>query len=93
MIANWLMRIIERDFSPHKMENPHTIGIYPVHHYPYCSTRPVCTVCVNMFMFLVHMCIYIYIYVYKYMYENIEITIDLMYRVYIILCTNLWVSV
>lgn len=60
MIADWLMRIIERDFSPHKMENPHTIGIYPVHHYPYCLTRTVCTVCVNMF--LVHMIIYIYMY-------------------------------
>ena len=62
MIANCLMRIIERDFSPHKMENPHTIGIYPVHHYPCCLTRTVCTVCVNMF--LVHMCIYIYMYIY-----------------------------
>ena len=34
MIANCLMRIIERDFSHRKMENSRTIGINPVHYQP-----------------------------------------------------------
>ena len=62
MIANCLMRIIERGFGHRKMENPLTIGIYPVHYQP----LPILLQASKHFLGAIYIYIFIYLYTNKY---------------------------